>query len=48
LIAEETLEGDKLEALFNEPMPSATPDAGSAGGEPDTVKGDSTGRAAVN
>jgi cell division protease FtsH len=52
LVAEETLEGDKLEALFNEPVPSSTPDAGSAGGEPeqepDTVKGDSTGRAAVN
>ena len=48
LIAEETLEGDKLEALFNEPVPSATPDAGSADDEPDTAKGDSTGRAAVN
>ena len=48
LIAEETLEGDKLEALFNEPVPSSTPDAGSADGEPDTVEGDSTGRAAVN
>ena len=48
LIAEETLEGDKLEALFNEPVPSATPDAGSADGEPDAAKGDSTGQAAVN
>jgi cell division protease FtsH len=48
LIAEETLEGEKLEALFKEPVPSATSDAGSADGEPDTAKGDSTGKAAVN
>jgi ATP-dependent Zn protease len=27
LIAEETLEGEKLEALFKEPVPSSTPDA---------------------
>jgi cell division protease FtsH len=49
LIAEETLEGEKLEALFNEPVPSSS---AAAGGEPeqkpDTAKGDSTGRAAVN
>jgi cell division protease FtsH len=47
LIAEETLEGEKLEALFKEPVPSATPDAGLAGGKPeqkpDTAKGNSTG-----
>jgi cell division protease FtsH len=48
LIAEETLEGEKLEALFKEPVPSATSDAGSADGEPDAAKGDSTGKAAVN
>jgi len=45
LIAEETLEGDKLEALFKEPVPSSSAAAGS---EPDTVKDNSTGRAAVN
>jgi len=26
-VAEETLEGDKLEALFNEPIPSPLPQA---------------------
>ena len=39
LIAEETLEGEKLEALFKELVPSATPEAGSAGGEPEHCKG---------
>jgi len=31
LIAEETLEGEKLEALFKELVPSSTPEAGSTG-----------------
>ncbi len=50
LITEETLEGEKLEALFKEPVPSSTPAAGSVEGtqKPDTEKGDSTGKAAVN
>jgi cell division protease FtsH len=34
LIAEETLEGEKLEALFKELVPSATPDAGSTSETP--------------
>jgi cell division protease FtsH len=50
LVAEETLEGEKLETLFKEPVPPSTPAAGSAEGtqKPDTEKGDSTGKAAVN
>jgi len=50
LIAEETLEGEKLEAVFKELVPSSTPAAGLAEDtqKPDTAKGDSTGKAAVN
>ena len=50
LIAEETLEGEKLEALFKEPVPSSAPAAGSAEDtqKPDTAKGDSTGKAGIN
>jgi cell division protease FtsH len=50
LISEETLEGDKLEALFKEPVPSSAPAAGSAEGtqKPDAEKGDSPGKPAVN
>jgi len=52
LISEETLEGEKLEALFKEPVGSAAPAAGAATTESaqkdESAKDDTTGKAAVN
>ena len=52
LISEETLEGEKLEALFKEPVGSAAPAAGAAATESaqkdESAKDDTTGKAAVN
>jgi cell division protease FtsH len=51
LIAEETLEGEKLEALFKEPVPSSDqPAAPTASGEPqpEAAKQESTGKAALS
>jgi cell division protease FtsH len=52
LIAEETLEGEKLEALFKELVPSSdqaasSPAASETQPEPDAAKGDSIGKGAI-
>jgi ATP-dependent metalloprotease FtsH len=53
LITEETLEGEKLEALFKEPVPSSVPAAGSTSvadttQKPEPIKGDSASEKPVN
>jgi cell division protease FtsH len=53
LIAEETLEGEKLEALFKELVPSSDqaanpPASREAQPQPDAAKGDSIGKGAIN
>ena len=52
LISEETLEGEKLEALFKEPVGSAAPASGAVTTESaqkdESAKDDTTGKAAVN